>query len=114
MAIEVKNRAIKPREKIFEKAIECPYCGYQYMLADIIIPDFYFGKAKEIERDYAGKIINKIGYRPPTHQWKYNCDKCFRDFELRVICSWSTVIIPFEEAHDNCEWSSTSLTEEEK
>lgn len=109
--IEIEKQADSRGEKKETKEItvRCPYCTREYMLADIIIPQFFLGKAKIVERDYLGNIINKVGYQEPVHRWKYNCDNCHRDFDIRVTPSISAVIVPWYEAQENCEWSSTQL-----
>ena len=92
-----------------EITVRCPHCNYEYMLADIILPQYFLGKAQVIERDYLGNIINKIGYKEPIHRWRYNCDQCYRDFDIRVAPSISAVIIPWHEANKNSEWTVTKL-----
>ena len=37
--------------------IECPYCGAEYLPAEIIVPNSFFGKPTNIERDFNHKII---------------------------------------------------------
>lgn len=107
--IEIEKQPDSRGEKKETKEItvRCPHCNYEYMLADIIIPKFFLGTAKVIERDYLGNIINKVGYKEPIHKWRYNCDQCKRDFFIRVTPSISAVIIPWYEATANSEWSST-------
>lgn len=96
------------KKEVKEITVRCPYCNYEYMLADIIIPQYFLGKAQIVERDYLGNIINKVNYRPPIHRWRYNCDHCLRDFDISAIPSIRS-IIPYYESNMNCEWSSTQL-----
>lgn len=62
--------------------IECPHCGYEYLPAEIFIPNYYFGKPYNIERDDYGKIISYEGSSVDLFE-KYICDRC--NTEFRVI-----------------------------
>lgn len=92
-----------------EITVRCPYCNTEYSLGEIIIGKYLIGQALEVEKDYLGNIINKIGYKEPVHRWRYNCDRCYRDFDIRVTPSISAVIIPWHEANNNSEWTVTKL-----
>ena len=37
--------------------IKCPYCGYNYVPAEIMMPDDFLGKPENIVRDALGKIL---------------------------------------------------------
>lgn len=62
--------------------IECPYCGYEYLPAEIFIPKYYFGKPENIQRDENGKLLSYEGSSVDLFE-KYKCDKC--DTEFRVV-----------------------------
>lgn len=62
--------------------IECPNCGYEYLPAEIFLPQYFFGRPKNIERDENGKLVSYEGTSVDLFE-KYICDKC--DTEFRVV-----------------------------
>lgn len=64
------------------KKIVCPYCGYEYSPEEIYIPEAFFGRAKNIERDNAGKIIYFVGKGMDLNE-SYRCDKCNTKFKVK-------------------------------
>lgn len=91
------------REVVSEPVIKCPYCNYEYLLAEIFIPQYLIRKPEEIERDEEGKIIGWRG-RNAYHWETYNCDKCRRDFNVHITMMIDKIMIPFEE-QDQGEWT---------
>lgn len=61
--------------------IECPNCGYEYLPAEIFIPNSYFGKPFAIDRDSEGKIIEFEGQSIDLYE-TYTCDKCNHMFRI--------------------------------
>ena len=61
--------------------IECPKCGYEYLPAEIFIPDAYFGRPQDILRDDSGKIVSYEGSSIDLFE-KYICDKCNTEFRI--------------------------------
>lgn len=62
--------------------IECPKCGYEYLPAEIFVPNGYFGRPTDIQRDAEGKIISYEGTSVDLFE-KYVCDRC--NVEFRVV-----------------------------
>ena len=62
--------------------IECPECGYEYLPAEIFIPNAYFGRPTNIVRNENGKLVSYDGTSVDLFE-KYICDKC--NFEFRVV-----------------------------
>ena len=61
--------------------IECPKCGYEYLPAEIYIPNAYFGKPSMIMRDNNGKITDYQGSSIDVFE-TYICDKCATEFKI--------------------------------
>jgi DNA-directed RNA polymerase subunit RPC12/RpoP len=62
--------------------IKCPHCGYEYIPAEIFVPDQLLGKAKTVIKDALGKILYvewKEGEEPVLTE-KYVCDNCDETF----------------------------------
>ena len=64
--------------------IQCPNCGCEYTLAEIFIPNEFFGKPLEVERDATtGKINTFFGKGMDTEE-TYNCDRCGKTFRVSL------------------------------
>ncbi len=61
--------------------IECPNCGYEYLPAELFIPNAVFGNPGDIQRDESGKIIDFTGTSLDTKE-VYTCDKCGKTFTI--------------------------------
>lgn len=64
------------------EVIECPRCKRQYLPAEIYVPQGFFGKPTDIERDCYGKLISYEGSSVDLFE-TYVCDCC--NTEFRVI-----------------------------
>ena len=63
--------------------IKCPECGYEYLPAEIYLPDSFLGKPTEIEREgISGKIIDFFGTDMDLNE-TYICDKCGQPFKIK-------------------------------
>ena len=69
---------MKPKQ---QRIIKCPYCDYEYLPAEIYMPNEFLGKPKNIVKDYAGKIIGFEGNTMNDREI-YKCDKCDKTFEV--------------------------------
>lgn len=71
--------------------IKCPFCGCEYLPAEIYIPDAMIGHPKYIEKDINGKILNCYGkmYDPIEY---YTCDKCNTRFKIKADTKFNTYI----------------------
>ena len=45
-----------------EKVIKCPNCGYEYLPAEIYMPNYFLGKPKDINKEHmTGKVLDYMG-----------------------------------------------------
>ena len=59
--------------------IKCPCCGWQYMPAELYVPDAFIGTPSKISRDYLGHILYFDGETMCTDE-TYTCDNCGMKF----------------------------------
>lgn len=70
-------------------SIVCPYCGREYLPAEIYIPKAFMGKPMDVERTREGKIDNFNGPLMDTAE-EYICDGCGETFQVRASVSFKT------------------------
>lgn len=63
------------------RVIKCPTCGYEYLPAEIYLPNEFLGKPKNIMRTTEGKIIGFDGIKMNDTE-TYKCDNCLSSFEV--------------------------------
>lgn len=68
--------------------IACPYCGTQYLPAEIFIPSSFVGTPKNIEKDSVGKIVSFTGMSSDLVE-NYICDNCKTQFRVVAKISYS-------------------------
>lgn len=61
--------------------ITCPYCGTEYLPAEIYLPTDFVGKPREIERGEDGKIKSFQGKTMNLNE-KYECDRCGKPLNI--------------------------------
>ena len=61
--------------------IECPKCGYEYLPAEIFVPNAFFGRPENIERNADGKLVSYEGSSVDLFE-TYWCDKCNTEFRV--------------------------------
>ena len=61
--------------------IECPKCKYEYLPAEIFIPNAFFGRPHDIERDENGKLVSYEGTSVDLFE-TYKCDHCNTEFRV--------------------------------
>ena len=69
---------MKPKQL---RVIKCPTCGYEYLPAEIYLPDEFLGKPKSIMKDTNGKILGFDGIKMNDTE-TYKCDNCDTLFEV--------------------------------
>lgn len=69
---------MKPKQL---RIIKCPICGYEYLPAEIFLPNEFLGKPKNIIKDVSGKIISYEGIKMNDTE-TYKCDYCDSLFEV--------------------------------
>ena len=63
------------------RVIKCPICGYEYLPAEIFLPNEFLGRPMNITRDADGKIVGYDGIKMNDTE-TYKCDKCDSSFEV--------------------------------
>jgi len=61
--------------------IKCPYCGCEYLPAEIYLPKYLLGHPTNIIKDHDGVILGYDGTDMDLNE-KYTCDKCAKDFSI--------------------------------
>lgn len=67
----------------------CPSCGYEYLPAEVFIPDSLLGKPKDIERSIEGKILLHDGYDQEPEE-TFTCEHCGKPFRVVAHMSFET------------------------
>lgn len=61
--------------------ITCPHCNREYLPSEIFIPNSFFGRANNVDRDYSGKIVEYDGEAMNLVDY-YTCDVCNKPFKI--------------------------------
>lgn len=61
--------------------ITCPYCGREYLPAEIYNPNAFFGRPEDIDRDDFGHLESYDGSCMDLKD-SYECDTCGKLFEV--------------------------------
>ena len=69
---------MKPKQL---RIIKCPTCGYEYLPAEIFLPNEFLGKPKNIIKNSDGKIVGYEGIKMNDTEL-YRCDNCDCTFEI--------------------------------
>ena len=85
---------MKPKQL---RVIKCPTCGYEYLPAEIYLPNEFLGKPKTIMKDENGKILGFDGLKMNDTE-TYKCDNCDTLFE--VISTTNFVSKPIGQSSD--------------
>lgn len=64
--------------------ITCPNCGAEYLPREIYIPDAFFGKDPDIEKDCTTHTIIYDGGKPLGLNESYICDYCNTPFIVKA------------------------------
>ena len=73
-----------PKYEFRRDIITCPNCGAEYTAGEIYIPQAFFGKPEELEREsLTHKIINDFGKKMDLRE-EYKCDYCGTHFEVQA------------------------------
>ncbi len=74
-----------------DATITCPYCGREYLPAEIYLPKQFFGTPEDIDRDAAGKIEVYDG-EPMNLTEEYTCDCCGKTFKTQATISFKSLM----------------------
>lgn len=80
---------MKPKQL---RVIKCPHCDYEYLPAEIYLPNDFLGKPTNIMRDDYGKIIGYDGIKMNDTE-TYRCDNCDKMFEVVSTTNFASKII---------------------
>jgi rubredoxin len=69
---------MKPKQL---RVIKCPVCEYEYLPAEIYMPNDFLGKPDTVIRDENGKILGFTGLKMNDTE-SYKCDNCDNLFEV--------------------------------
>lgn len=69
--------------------ILCPHCKYEYLPAEIFIPNSFFGKPESIERNDMGAIDVYEGTAMCLDE-EYTCDNCGKQFTVTADVRFKT------------------------
>ena len=79
--------------------IVCPHCGYQYLPAEIYLPNSFLGKPEDITREgMSGNIQYYFGTNMNLDE-KYICDCCNQPFQIHAKVQFNTEGIDFSKPH---------------
>lgn len=95
--------------------IVCPYCGMEYLPAEIFIPNDFFGHPRDIEKDSTGKIKTYSGLSMDTTE-SFICDGCKNPFNVFARIQYAVEIkdkYNFSELHTT-QLKQTKLSLDEK
>jgi hypothetical protein len=95
-----------------EKLIICPYCGAEYLPAEIFYPDEFFGNPKNIEKDAVGKIQFYSGQNVKLTE-SYTCDYCKRKMYVNAEVDFTAQVQPFSNGYTT-KFKKTSLFMDEE
>lgn len=84
------ERTIDKMKEKKERIIKCPVCGCEYLPAEIFLPNVFFGRPREIDREYmSGKILGYMGNSMNLTE-TYTCDRCEHTFKVNTSISFNT------------------------
>lgn len=67
--------------------IKCPYCGCEYLPAEIFYPDDFLGTPLNIIKDENHEIIGFDGNNMNTEE-TYVCDVCGKTFKVDAVVTF--------------------------
>lgn len=72
--------------------IRCPYCGFEYLPAEIYYPDTFLGTPSDIIRDENGQILGFNGLDMNTKE-EFYCNRCDKLFNIDAIITFKTACL---------------------
>lgn len=91
------------------QVITCPYCGAQYVPAEIYMPEDLVGRTDSVIKDPLGKLMY-VDYQEDHEQdliATYRCDHCDHDFTVEASITFKSKKV--DEALDFTNTSSSLL-----
>lgn len=70
--------------------VVCPYCGREYLPAEIFMPDSFLGEPKNIIKDENGKILS-FSNSSMNLKEEYTCDECGNTFQVEAAVKFKTI-----------------------
>ena len=95
-----------------DKLLPCPFCGKEYLPAEIYIPNYFFGRPTDIEKDVYGKVLDYMGTSMDKTE-KFTCD-CGKIFSVtaKIFFNTSKVSKEFDEEYVSKRESKLIMPEE--
>lgn len=84
----------------------CPNCGAEYLPREIYVPDAFFGKNVDIEKEHLTHKIIYDGGKPLGLNESYICDYCNTPFIVKAYIRFS---VQEDERHNFNKLYATSL-----
>lgn len=100
---------MKPKQL---RIIKCPTCGYEYLPAEIFLPNEFLGKPKNIIKNSDGKIVGYEGIKMNDTE-TYKCDNCLSSFEVVSTTNFVSKPIGGNSPHYVTKLSATKFQLEE-
>lgn len=73
-----------------EKVIRCPQCNYEYLPAEIYMPNSLLGKPRNISKEHmTGRILEYMGNSMNPVE-TYICDNCNTEFKVIANINFNT------------------------
>ena len=78
------------------ETISCPFCGYEYLPAEIFVPGAFFGHPTDIERNSHGQILT-FQNATTNYDEEYVCDHCSKKFKIHANVKYKAFSDPKDE-----------------
>ena len=81
--------------------IKCPYCGWEYLPAEIYFANYFLGHPENIVKDGKGTVIGYDGNDMDTTE-TFICDNCHKTFKVDAVVTFKTSAVKdvFDEDDD--------------
>ena len=89
--------------------VKCPYCGAEYLPAEIYIPEDFLPECEDVVKDENSKLVAYHDNGMNLHE-EYTCDKCGHRFTIDAVVDFKTAKA---ELHDfNYDYTTPVYTED--
>ena len=72
--------------------IKCPFCGAEYLPAEIFIPKCFVGNPESIDKNHYTKCIESYFGKNMDLVERYKCDNCDTTFKVVARVQFNTII----------------------
>ena len=78
--------------KAKDAIIKCPFCGAEYLPAEIYIPESFIGKPECIDKSHLTKKIESYFGKSMDLVERYKCDNCDTMFKIVARVQFTTMV----------------------